>query len=123
MQQPVRSNTSIHIRSIVTDLVLTVITCGLFNLYVQYVQINAVNDILKSEKYSFILWFLLTLITCGLYHIYHEYRMTLDIANALGFKDSHEPLISIVLTALGLGIVADAIQQSLINRYYGSETL
>ena len=116
-------NYSEHVRSIVTDLILTVITCGLFNLYVQYVQIRAVNSMIKQEKYSFAAWFIFTIITCGLYHIYHEYRVTTDICKCLNRSDSNEPLIHILLSVMGLSFVADAIQQSLINQYYGSNEL
>ena len=112
-----------HIRSIVQDIVLTIVTCGLFNLYIQYVQMNAVNDMINEEKYSFVHWFLFTLVTCGLYHIYHEYRMTEDICRGLKIEGSNEPLVNLLLSIFGLSIVADAIQQSLINRYYGNDKL
>ncbi|MBT3980292.1 MAG: DUF4234 domain-containing protein [Bacteriovoracaceae bacterium] len=112
-----------HIRSVVKDIVITILTCGLFNIYIQYVQIGAVNDIINEEKYSFVHWFLFTIITCGLYHIYHEYRMTEDICRGLELKDSNEPLVNLMLSVFGLCIVADAIQQGLINKYYGSDEL
>ena len=47
-----RKNSHLHVRSIALDLVLTIFTCGLFNLYVQYKQIEAANDMLNSQKYS-----------------------------------------------------------------------
>ena len=112
-----------HARNIVADIILTIITCGLYNLYVQYVQMKAVNSMLKEEKYSFLLWLLLTFITCGIYHIYHEYRKTQDICACLNLQNSNEPVVNLILSIFGLSIVADALQQSLINRYYGSNEL
>lgn len=112
-----------HVRNIAVDLILSVVTCGLYNLYWQYKQIDAVNDILKQEKYSFISWLLLCLVTCGLYHIYHEYRMSTDLAEAAGRPASNDGLIAIVLTIFGLAIVVDAIQQSQINNHYGDSSL
>ena len=113
-----------HVRNIVMDLLLTLITCGLYNFYIQYVQINAVNDILKTPKYSFIMWLLLTLVTCGMYHIYHEYIMTRDLVDAFPTPSgSMEPVVSIILTVMGLPFIADAIQQNMINRFYGSTEL
>lgn len=112
-----------HVRSIALDLILTILLCGLFNLYVQYRQMVAVNAMLRQEKYSFLIWFFLTLITCGLYHIYHEYRKSSDIAGVMGDMNSNEPIISIILTCFGLHIIADAIQQSKINQYYGNTEL
>ncbi len=113
-----------HVRNIVMDLLLTLITCGLYNFYIQYVQINAINDILKTPKYSFIMWLLLTLVTCGMYHIYHEYIMTRDLVDAFPTPSgSMEPVVSIILTVMGLPFIADAIQQNMINRFYGSTEL
>ena len=112
-----------HIRSIILDIVLTLITFGLFNLWVQYKQMQAVNDLLQESKYSFLLWLILTIITFGLYHIYHEYRMARDITTKSQGSDQALALICVVLTIFGLWVVADAIQQAEINRYYGSSKL
>ena len=111
-----------YVRSIPFDIILALVTCGLFNLWVQARQMEAVNAMIREEKYSFLPWFLFTLITCGLYHIYHEYRMSNDIASVTGGSDN-DALISIVLCIFGLALVVDAIQQSHINRYYGSNAL
>ena len=116
-------NGSEHIRNIGLDIVLTIITCGLFNIYLQYKQMVAVNVMIKEIKYKFIPWLLLTIITCGLYHIYHEWRKSSDIAIALKKTDSQEPIINVLLSIFGLSIVADAIQQAEINKFYGSSAL
>ena len=50
--QPI--NYSPHIRSIVLDLLLTVLFCGLWNIVVQYKQIHTLNYLLKEERYQ--LW-------------------------------------------------------------------
>ena len=119
-----QNEAGMHVRNIVMDLLLTLITCGLYNFYIQYVQINAINDILKTPKYSFIMWLLLTLVTCGMYHIYHEYIMTRDLVDAFPTPSgSMEPVVSIILTVMGLPFIADAIQQNMINRFYGSTEL
>lgn len=118
-----------HVRNIAVDVILTVITCGLFNLFVQYKQMEAVNDMLKQNKYNFWLWLLLTIITCGLYHIYHEYRKSCDIARMLKKDEASAGLTAVILTLVGwlsFGvaiIINDAIQQSEINSYYGNTQL
>lgn len=114
---------SAHVRNIALDLILTLITFGLFNLRVQSRQMLAVNAMLREEKYSFWMWLLFTIVTFGLYHIYHEYRKTADIARVHGEANSYEPLITVLLTMFGLFFVADAIQQAQINRYFGSTRL
>lgn len=111
------------IRSVGLDFVLTLLTCGLYNIYVQYKQMQAVNGALGHEKYQFLTWALLSLITCGLYHIYHEFRFSEDVARINNEVDSDLPLVSLVLSVFGLSIVADAIQQGKINAYYGSHKL
>ena len=83
----------------------------------------AVNTMIREIKYKFVPWLLLSIITCGLYHIYHEWRKSSDIAIALGKTESQEPIINVLLSIFGLSIVADAIQQAEINKYYGSTAL
>lgn len=104
-------------------LVLTLVTCGLYNFYWQYQQMLAVNEMLGEQKYSFWLWLLLTIVTCGLYHVYHEYRMSEDIARLCERPDKNDGLVSLLLTLFALSIVADAIQQSHINAYFGDTSL
>jgi len=73
-----------HVRGIAASLILTLVTCGLYNLYWQYRQMLATNEMLQTERYRFLPWLGFTLITCGIYHIYHEYRMSTDIAQVWG---------------------------------------
>lgn len=120
MQHPVKSE---HIRSIPWDLIWTLLTCYLYTLHVQHRQILAVNDMLKQNKYDFWHWLLFTLLTCGLYHIYHEYRKSTDIVAVMGTPNSYEPLLSVLLTCFSLHMVADAVQQVQINKFYGSDKL
>lgn len=112
-----------HVRNIALDIVLTVLTCFLYSFYVQHKQMEAVNDMLKENKYSFVSWFLFTMITCGFYHIYHEYRKSSDVARVLKKDEGSAGLTAVILTVFGLSIVCDAIQQSEINNYYGNNRL
>lgn len=124
MNQPVVVSANHNfVRSIVLDIVFTVLTCGLYNLWVQYKQIQTINFMLKTNKYSFLSWLFLCIITCGLYHIYHEFRKTEDICRAIGKDSGSETLITIVLTVLGMHVAADAIQQVMINKFFGNHDL
>ena len=107
-----------HIRNIFLDIILTLLTCSLFNIYIQYKQIIAINEMLKEERYSFLKWLLFTIFTFGLYHIYHEYVKGEDVGKCVG-ADQSIGLISLILTVFGLHIISDAIQQYHINQYYG----
>ena len=110
-------------RGIAASLILTLVTCGIYNVYWQYRQMLATNDMLGSDKYRFLPWLAFTLISCGLYHIYHEYRMSVDIAEIAGRDPQNDGLIAVLLSVFGLSVVVDAIQQSRINGYYGDDSL
>jgi Domain of unknown function (DUF4234) len=112
-----------HVRNIAVCLILSIVSCGIYNVYWQHVQMQSVNEMLHEERYSFWRWFLLSLVTCGIYHIYHEYRLSTDIASALKREPGNEALIAILLSLFGLSFVVDAIQQSQINEYFGSTAL
>lgn len=115
--------TSEHVRNIAKDIIFTLLTCGIYNIYVQAKQINAVNAIIKEQKYSFGMWFLLTLVTCGLYHLYHEYRLSSDLVKHIEGLNENEAILTVGLAAFGMSLVADAIQQSHINKFYGAKGL
>ncbi|MBI4376844.1 MAG: DUF4234 domain-containing protein [Elusimicrobia bacterium] len=106
---------------IALSLILSVITCGLYNVYWNYQQFRAMNHLLSREEYKFWPWAFLALITCGLYHIYTEYRMGADLhlymkQRGLEEVNPNMAVIGLLLSCLGLWIVADAIYQHELNR-------
>lgn len=109
--------------SIVKDIILCIITCGIYNLFWQAREMRAVNYLLEEEKYNFWKWFLLTIITCGIYHIYYEYifaQSIMEIQRRLGRPVSNNlHILSVIIAILGLSIVTDAIQQDEINKLFG----
>ncbi len=113
---------SLGVRSIVVDIILTLVTCGIWGLYWQYKQMEALNAWLRRNDYSFALWFLLSLVTCGIFAIYYEYKMAQginEIQETNNLRVSSDlPLICILLSVFGFGIVSLAIQQSEINKFY-----
>jgi hypothetical protein len=123
MEYPVTARREEFVRNIVLDLVLSVLTCFLYNVYVNYRQMLTVNHMLGTEKYSFVKWSLLTLVTCGLYHVYHEYIMSEDIAVICRREPQTDGLINVLLALFGLSLVADAIQQKHINQHFGANDL
>ncbi|MEE2903435.1 MAG: DUF4234 domain-containing protein [Myxococcota bacterium] len=105
------------------DILLTIITCGIFSIYLQHRQIAALNDMTQPHRYSFSMWLLLTIVTGGLYHFYHKYRMSEDIFRMKDGTAGNEPLLHVIILVLGLFIVVDALQQVGINRYFGDEAI
>lgn len=108
-------------KNIFLDIAFTLLTFGLFNLYVQFRQIEDVNEILGSEDFSFIKVILLSIITFGLYFCYHEYLLTRELHKLLK-KESEEfaGVMSAIAAFFGLWFVVDSFQQSLINEYLDS---
>ncbi len=109
-----------HYCSIPKYLILTILTLGLFNLYWNYRQMKACNDLLDENEFSFFLWILLSILTIGLYHIYYQFKMGRAIVEIQRNLNEQEfdilPLISLVVTIFGLSIVVDCIHQYEINK-------
>ncbi len=110
-----------HIINIPLYLVLTIITCGVFNLYWNNRQMEACNDLSGEESFSFWLWILLSIVTCGIYHVYYQYKMGSTIiriqqARGQDYVFDLLPVISLVGTIFGLSIVVDCIHQHEINK-------
>lgn len=109
--------------SIAKDIILSIITCGIYGLFWTARQMRAVNYLLGQDKFSFVKWFLLCIVTCGIYHVFYEYSMAqslVEIQERMGRPLSASlPVISVILAIIGLHIVADAIQQDEINKLFG----
>ncbi len=105
--------------AVAKDVILTLLTCGIWDLVWQYRQMRTVNILLGYEEFHFGKWLIFTLLTCGLYNLYHEYlmgRAIVRIQHKYGLPPSESlPAISLVLTLVSLGIITDAIQQKELN--------
>jgi hypothetical protein len=104
-------------KNIIIDLILILVTGGIWNIWMQYRQIRDYNIHLGDKKYSFFKWLILSLITFGIYHIYHEYRLTRDMyENVTREKNGLEVgIIAGVISATGAWIFVDLYQQSILN--------
>ena len=112
-------------RNIVTGILLSLITVGIYGLYWQYKQMATLNAYLTRYEFSFWPWFFLSIITCGIYGIYYEYKRANGINNVqtdnnLVF-DSNLPIICVLLAIFGFGIASLAVQQHQINRLYDEQ--
>lgn len=109
-----------HNLNIALYLIVTILTCGLFNIYWNCRQMQACNEFLKREEFSFWLWFFLSIITCGIYHIFYQYKMGSALVEIQRNKNKavfdNLPIISVIVTILGLSIVVDCIHQNEINK-------
>jgi multidrug transporter EmrE-like cation transporter len=108
--------------NIVVDIILSLCTCGIYNLIWNARQFRAVNAFLGEERFNFWQWLLLSIITCGIYHIYTEYLLgaaIVQIQQRTGRPvNASLPLVCVVVSFMGFPIAADAIQQAEINQLY-----
>ena len=109
-----------HSLNIVLYLLLSLLTCLLFDVYWNYRQMEACNDLLERDEFSFWLWLLLVLLTFGLYHLYYQYQMgaaIVEIQRNWGAAVTQDlPVLSVVAAVVGFGIVADCIHQHELNK-------
>ena len=110
------------VRSIVSGIVLTLVTCGIYGLYWHYKQMETLNAWLGRDEFSFGAWFFLSFCTFGIYAIYYEYKMATGInevrANNDMYVESSLPVVCVLLAIVTFDIVSIAIQQSWINKIY-----
>ena len=109
-----------HRISIATGIILSFVTCGIYNVYWNYRQFLAMNQLLGREEFKFVPWLLLSLVTCGLYHVYYEYKMGSELYGWLKANgreaNPNLPVMGLVLSCLGLTIIADAVYQHEFNK-------
>ncbi len=109
--------------NIVTDVIFSFITCGIYNLFWNARQFRGLNAFLGQERFKFWPWLLLSIVTCGIYHIYTEYMIgnaIVEIQRGLNRTvSSGLPTICVLVSIFGFTIAADAIQQAEINQLYG----
>lgn len=112
--------TSEHQLDIATGIILSLITCGFYNIYWNYRQFQTMNALLGREEYKFVMWLILSIVTCGLFHIYYEYKMGSDLYAYLKERgqevNPNLPVIGLVLACFGLTIITDAVYQHELNK-------
>lgn len=98
-------------RSIVSCIILTLITCGLYSIY-WWICLN--NDFAKenNESANGLMVVILTIITCGIYGLIWCYKMGKNIEKAGGKDDG---VMYLVLFLLGFGVISFALMQAQEN--------
>ncbi len=108
--------------NVAVDVILTLITCGIYNLFWQHRQMRALNTFLGREEFNFWTWLVLFIITCGIWHCYMQYCMGKAICqiNQRLNRPVNEslPVLSVVLTVFAMSVITDAIHQNEINEFF-----
>jgi hypothetical protein len=107
-------------RDIGLVIVYTIITCGIYDLFLNYNQMMACNRLVGREEINFGKWLLFSIITCGIYTIYYQYCMgtvILEIQQRQG-KVTFEnlPLVSLLGSIFGGSLIIDLIHQNELNK-------
>lgn len=109
-------------RNVAEGVILTLITCGIYNLFWNWHQMEACNELVGREEFSPGKVFLLSLVTCGLYFIYYQHNMGGVIVEIQRKRSlplyENLPLVSLFLSLFGMSIIVDAIHQHELNKFY-----
>lgn len=102
--------------SIFLDILLTLLTFGLFNFWIQIRQIVDTNEVIGEYKFSVFKMIAFSILTLGLYFAYHEFKMTRELhLQKEGVENPTIEFITLVLAFLGFWFIVDSYQQSLLN--------
>ena len=111
---------SLEERNIVTCILLSIITCGIYGIIWLINMANDVNTISDEKGPSGGMVVLFTIITCGIYGIYWVYKAGQNMYAAgkkYGKDTADNSVLYLVLAILGLQIVDYCLIQSELNRY------
>lgn len=101
-------------RSVLAVVLLSIITCGIYELYWYYVMAEDMNakDSTKPSLTNFIVAILLGIITCGIYLIYWQFRFY-EKSDAITKKQNL--IVYFILAFFGFSIISNALLQNDIN--------
>lgn len=103
-------------RSIVTAILLSLVTCGIYGIYWFVCLTNDMNKASGNENDTRGgIAYLLGIVTCGIYTIYWAYRMGVKRDQLAGEKGS-SGILYLVLSLFGLVIVAYCLAQDALNK-------
>lgn len=112
-------------RNIAVCIILSLITCGLYELYWIVTVNDEINYMSGRQGTGGGMVILLTIITCGLYGIYWMYQMgsaVEEVRARRGEMPGSSQIIYLLLSIFGLGIVALALMQNEVNQYIDART-
>ncbi len=105
-------------RNIVTCIILSLVTCGIYGLIWFYQMTNdaaLANDNRELDGFKAIIF---TIITCGIYSFYWNYKMGKEIYEAKTKRNlnaNDNSILYLVLSLFGMAIVNYCLIQSDLN--------
>ncbi len=112
-------------RGIVELILLSVFTCGLYNIYLYYKQADEIS-MLTGTKSDGLMEVLLVFVTCGIYGIYWQYKYAKRIYEFRKFNGAIDcddiTVLNVILSIFGFTLIAQAILQNEINKAIDQQT-
>ncbi len=114
---------TIQERNIATNVVLTIITCGIYGIY-WFITLTDDTKIVSGDmEFSGAKYFLLNLVTCGIFGVYWAYKLGQNInkaKEARGMLTDDLPMLYLILMILNYfcgitGIVTYCLAQNELN--------
>lgn len=113
---PMPSCVGIQSRSLVTAIILSLVTCGIYSIYWFVSLTNEMNQLSgRQNDTSGGMAFFLNLITCGIYSLYWSYKMG-EKRDYVAKENGSSNILYLVLAIFGLGIVSYCLIQDTINK-------
>ena len=116
-EEAAKANISgIQRRSIVTAIILSLVTCGIYSIYWFITLTNDMNKASgRTSDTSGGIAFVLSLVTCGIYEYYWAYKIG-EKRDIVANEKSSSGIIYLVLSLFGFGIVAYCLAQDALNK-------
>lgn len=106
-------------REIVTAIILSIITCGIYGIY-WFIKLNDEINYLSGNQNDISggIAFLLSVVTCNIYGLFWMYKMgeKLDtICSGKGIPIQSRGILYLILSLFGFSIISYALMQDSIN--------
>lgn len=114
MIRPRGGENMIRERNIVTNILLSIFTCGIYGIVWFITLTDDAGIASEDSSMSGGMAFLLTIVTCGIYGIYWNYKMGKAIYAAKekhNLSGSDNSILYLILGIFGLGIVNYCLMQ------------
>lgn len=109
-------------RSVIMVIILSLITCGLYNFYWMYAITEELSYATNDSNFSGAKSLIFTLITCGIYAFFWYYivgQKVAEVQRQHNMFPRENGVLYIILSVLGFSIIANAIIQSEQNKFVG----
>lgn len=111
-------------RSPVAVLLLSIVTCGIYQLYLIYRITQEIRDFRGDTTLNPVAELLICILTCGLYQLYWFYkygRLVFDMQQRVGVDSPSDlSLVLLLLPIFGFAVVSFLLLQAELNRVWDS---